>query len=116
MEAGFFVSWLASASRSLKTAGRNRACSRGRCDDCSDGCDLCPTQVSRCVRLLFGEGRTIRPAEFQDLWPKSWWDLAAEAARKGAVKYDGQWRKMHLVLLVAKGPDDMAHLIRTIQW
>jgi hypothetical protein len=68
------------------------------------------------VLLLLPNEKDRIPAEFQDLLPKSWSDLEAEAARKGAVRYDGDSRKMHIVLLVAKSEAELTSLIRTIQW
>jgi len=68
------------------------------------------------VLLLLTNERDHIPAEFQGLLPKSWSDLEAEAKRKGAMRYDGESRKMHLVLLVARSPAELTRLIREIQW
>jgi hypothetical protein len=54
--------------------------------------------------------------DFQDLLPKSWSDMEAEDASKGAVRYNGESRGMHLILLVAKSPDEMTNQINKIKW
>jgi transglutaminase-like putative cysteine protease len=68
------------------------------------------------VLLLLASQKDRVPAAFQDLLPKSWSKLEAEAVRNGAVIYNGESRKMHIVLLVAKGPAELTTLIRTTQW
>jgi hypothetical protein len=67
------------------------------------------------VLLLAGEKDHI-PAEYQDLLPKSWPDLEAETNRTGAVRYDGESRGLHIVLLVAKGPAELLGMVKKIQW
>jgi hypothetical protein len=67
------------------------------------------------VLLLTGEKDRI-PAEYQDLLPKSYADLEAEADRKGAARYDGESRGLHVVLLVGKTPAELTSLVKEIQW
>jgi hypothetical protein len=54
------------------------------------------------VLLLLVNEKDLIPAEFQDLLPKSWPELVAEAGRQGAVRHDGESRQMHVVLLLGK--------------
>jgi len=68
------------------------------------------------ILLLLTAEKDRVPADFQDLLPNSWSDLAAEAEREGAVRYDGESRKMHLVLVVAKDPAQLTSLVRKIRW
>jgi hypothetical protein len=65
--------------------------------------------------LLAGEKDRI-PADYQDLLPKSWSEMEAEANRKGAARYDGQRRNMHVIALVGKNEPELTSLIRKIQW
>ena len=65
--------------------------------------------------LLTGEGNQI-PAEFQDLLPKSWTEMEAEANRKGAARYDGEIRQMHVIALIGKSDAELTSLIRKIRW
>jgi hypothetical protein len=68
------------------------------------------------VLLLLADDKDCVPKDFQDLMPKSWSELEAAATAKGAVRYDGESRQMHTVVLVAKSPDELTSLIRKIQW
>lgn len=68
------------------------------------------------ILLLLANEKDCIPAEFQNLLPKSWSELEAEVTGKGAVRYDGESRRMHVVLLVAESPAELTSLIRNIQW
>jgi hypothetical protein len=68
------------------------------------------------ILLLLANERNLIPAEFRDLLPKSWSEIEAEVTRKGAMKYDGESRRMHVVLLVANTPAELTSLAREIQW
>ncbi|MGO9108668.1 MAG: transglutaminase-like domain-containing protein [Thermoguttaceae bacterium] len=68
------------------------------------------------ILLLLADEKDLVPEEFQDLLPKSWPEIEAEVNRKRAVRFDGQRRSMHVVLLVAKTPAELAGLARKSQW
>ena len=42
--------------------------------------------------------------------------MEAEANRKGAARFDGESRKMHVVALVGKSEADLTNLTRQIRW
>ena len=68
------------------------------------------------ILLLLADEKDRIPADFQDLLPKAWSEVEAEAASKGAVRYDGKSRNMNVILLVAKSPAELTSLIQKIQW
>jgi beta-lactamase regulating signal transducer with metallopeptidase domain/transglutaminase-like putative cysteine protease len=68
------------------------------------------------VFLCVADEQERIPAAFQDLLPKSWSQVEAELSRKGAVRYDADRRKMHVVLLAAKSPAELTSLMQKIQW
>jgi hypothetical protein len=42
--------------------------------------------------------------------------MKAEANRKGAVRFDGDRRQMHVIALMGKSETELTRLIREIQW
>jgi hypothetical protein len=65
--------------------------------------------------LLVGDKDRV-PADFQDLLPKPWLQMEAEANRKGAVQYNGEHRNLHVIALVGKSEAELTGLIRKIAW
>jgi hypothetical protein len=68
------------------------------------------------ILLLLVNERDSIPAEFQDLLPKPWPEVEAEVTRSGAARFDGESRKMHVVLLVANSEAGLTNLVQKIQW
>jgi hypothetical protein len=68
------------------------------------------------ILLLLLDEKDRIPAEYRDLLPKSWPDMEAQAARNGAARFDGESRKVHVVILMAKTPAELASLTEKIQW
>jgi hypothetical protein len=68
------------------------------------------------VLLLLPGDKDSIPAEYRDLLPKPWSEMEAEANRKGAARFDGESRKMHVVVLVGKSDADLTALIRRTRW
>ena len=65
--------------------------------------------------LLAGEKESI-PPDSMDLLPKPWSQIDAEVAQKGAARFQGECRGMHVVALVAKSQRELAKLVDQTQW
>ena len=68
------------------------------------------------VLLLLPGDKDSIPAEYRDLLPKSWSEMQAEANRKGAARFDGESRKMHVVALMGRNEGELTSLTRKTRW
>jgi hypothetical protein len=68
------------------------------------------------VLLLLASEKQNVPAGYQDLLPKPWSEMKAEADREGAAQYNGTSRGLHVIALVGKNEAELTSLIRKVHW
>jgi hypothetical protein len=68
------------------------------------------------ILLVLTDEKAAIPDEFQKLLPESWPNLKEEALRNGTARYNGEYKEMHLVVLVAKNTTELTRLVRETQW